>query len=108
MSDYEEEAKHVLLSVIDVCSGCRHPYQPEDVEVISRNGDMWFFSLTCSLCQSRAMVAAAITQERNRESIGPLGPQGPASHGPVTQEDVERVRAYLEGFDGNFKRLFGN
>ncbi len=104
----QDEAKHVLLRVIEECSGCHTPYEPEDVEVISRNGDMWFFSVTCSHCQARALVAAAISEDWDRDVAGPtaLGAHGVPA--PVTQRDVEEVRAFLEGFDGDFKRLFGS
>lgn len=107
MSEHEEDAKAMLLRVIEECSGCHNPYELADVEVISRNGDMWFFSLTCSHCQSRAMVAAAISEEWDREVMSAHTLPSRELQRPVTMEDVEGMRAFLNGFDGNFKRLFG-
>ncbi len=105
---YEEEAKRILLRVIDACSGCRTPYEAEDVEIISRNGDMWFFALSCSHCQSRAMVAAAISQDWETDVLQADTTVTSFEHGePVSSNDVEAIREFLEDFDGDFKRLFG-
>lgn len=104
----QDEAKHVLLRVIEECSGCHTPYEPEDVEVISRNGDMWFFSLRCSHCQARALVAAAISEDWRSDVLSSSTSGTNGVQAPVTEKDVEEVRSFLEGFDGNFKRLFGS
>jgi hypothetical protein len=93
------------------CAGCGEPYHQEDITAISRHDDTWLVNVTCGACRVRSLIAAAV---KPGEGPGPstlvatdLTPEEhPRFTKPVDSGDVLAMHYYLDGFDGDFKRLF--
>lgn len=107
------------------CASCGHSYAPADVLVLARRQSTWMVLATCTQCDHRGIFlvsfpstaseqspqaqAATATQqppEVTRVSANALIPQR-GQPDPITAEDVAQLHAFLAGFDGDFKRLFG-
>lgn len=89
------------------CEHCGHPYAPENVTVLGREADVWFLTLRCRRCRRRIYAAATFRERplRHGERLGSATER--RAHRPaITHEDVQRIRAFLEEFDGDFRALF--
>jgi hypothetical protein len=80
---------------------------------------MWMMVVACADCQAKNFVAAVlddgdpaqaeIALRRLAEEPGDaleLDDPPPTGGGPVTVDDVLELHAFLEEFDGDFRRLF--
>lgn len=116
----EKQIKRVVLNRLERCSVCHHEFVPDDIRVVSRKDDMWVMVVTCTECHTRNFVAAvfgggdpAEAQLALRQlSEEPSAPGEPAVDEvplgePVSVDDVLDMHAFLQGFDGDFGRLFG-
>lgn len=89
------------------CHHCGHPYAPENVTVLGREADVWFLTLRCRRCRRRVFAAATFRErpvrasERARAAV-----EDDVAPPPISIEDVAEMRAFLSGFDGDFRKLF--
>lgn len=117
----EKQIKRVVLNRLERCSVCHHEFVQDDIRVVSRKDDMWMMVVSCAECHSRNFVAAvfgggdpAEAQLALRKlSEAPSGFDDPQVEGspagdPVSVDDVLDMHGFLEGFDGDFSRLFSN
>lgn len=89
------------------CQHCGHPYAPENVTVLGRESDVWFLTLRCRRCRRRIYAAATFRERpaRQSERVGPaVERQSPRP--AISGEDVQRIRSFLDEFDGDFRKLF--
>lgn len=113
------EVRRIVLSVLETCSQCRAPHEPEDLQIIGRNGSLWVLSVQCSYCAAQAYVAAVVGDHgvdvtetdavewpdsllhavEVEDEIEPFT-------GAITVDDVLDMHEFLETFDGNFHALF--
>lgn len=122
MDTSERQIKRIVLDRMDRCSICHRPYQPDDVHVVSRKPDMWMMVVQCHDCHARNFVAAVLNDGDPAEARLALrrlsagaedAAEGPVSEAPpagprVSAHDVLDMHEFLEGFDGDFRRLFGS
>ena len=111
------------------CHACGHTYSFESVLVLARRHSTWMVMASCPWCEHRAIYV--VTFPPRTSTSNPMqqahttriewGPHAntpsdlraedassvqPPAGSPVTLHDVEQMRAFLDRFDGNFKRAF--
>lgn len=104
------------------CSVCHRGFEPDNVHVLSRKSDMWMLMVSCGECHARNFVAAVIGDgdaeeaqlalrrlgEEHVRSSGDIDPEDDVEpNEPVSVDDVLEVHEFLQGFDGDFRALFG-
>jgi DNA-directed RNA polymerase subunit RPC12/RpoP len=115
----EKQIKRVVLNRLERCSVCHHEFVTDDIRVVSRKDDMWMMVVTCTECHSRNFVAAVfgggdpaeaqLALRKLSEEPGGIEGSAPATApvgDPVTIDDVLDMHRFLDGFDGDFARLF--
>jgi hypothetical protein len=101
------------------CSHCGSPYPTDGVVVVAHRGSVYVLLATCAHCQHRAFFLVSFpprSPEPTSSTPTPVttGPHSAVSptmtlpgRSAVTNADVEQMRRFLEGFDGDFSSLFG-
>lgn len=116
----EKQIKRVVLNRMERCSVCHHHFEPDDIKVLSRKEDMWMMVVNCTECHSRNFVAAVIgdgdpgeaqlalrrLSEQPEAGPDPAPNDAPPAGDPVSVDDVLEMHAFLNRFDGDFRRLF--
>lgn len=115
----------------DRCGACGVTQREEDVIILAHRGPRWLVLLTCWRCQRRGIFIA--TFPRNGQlpvkDAHPLASQTPPLNGsqtadeqpsvtsltlpssdtsPISLSDVDAMRRFLLGFNGDFHTLFGS
>jgi hypothetical protein len=120
MDTSETQIKRIVLDRMERCSVCHRGFEPDDVHVLSRKADMWMLMVSCGECHARNFVAAVIGDgdaEEAQLALRRLGeehvrsrldiePESEEVGEPVSVDDVLEVHEFLQGFDGDFQRLF--
>lgn len=123
MEPSEHRIRQIVLQRIGHCRVCHRRHEGGDVNLVSQKPDVWMMMVECPDCRTRSFVAAVVDEKRTDEarsaleelaielSIRNVSEPGNASAqalavDPVTEEDVTEMRDFLEGFNGDFKRLF--
>jgi len=87
------------------CGVCGAPYKADNVSVLGHEEEFWFLSIFCETCRNDRLVAALIRPDRAREEVAPDRTE-PVEFSPIGYDDVLEMHAFLQHFDGNFRRLF--
>ncbi|HEY7941665.1 MAG TPA: hypothetical protein VID25_06945 [Candidatus Limnocylindrales bacterium] len=96
------------------CAACGRHYRRDHIRVLAQREALFFVALDCRACaaESVAIVSlengadGAATDLRTGEPADV--PPGPAGQDPaVLASDVLAMHAFLRGFDGDFRGLFG-
>lgn len=128
--DPDVNIKQIVLRNMHRCVVCHREYSTDDIEIISRQSDIWTMLVECDDCHARNFVAAVLNDAdpddaqlalrrltedailqgehghaRHRDD-GDIHPEGPAAGPPVTASDVIDMHLFLDGFDGDFRELF--
>ncbi len=124
----EGHVKQVVLDRLPRCAVCHSPYDEDDINVVSSRRDVWMMVVECEVCHARNFVAAVLKDgdpdqakvalQKMSEEAGIGDPSfeldepatavsEPAGQ-PVGAGDVADMHGFLNGFDGDFKRLFGS
>jgi hypothetical protein len=120
MDTSETQIKRIVLDRMERCSVCHRGFETDDVHILSRKADMWMLMVSCGECHARNFVAAVIGDgdaEEAQLALRRLGeehvrsrldiePEAEAAGEPVSVDDVLEVHEFLQGFDGDFQRLF--
>jgi len=120
----EGHIKKMVVRRLDRCRVCHRTYQAGDVNVISRQDEMWMMSVECLDCHARNFVAAVLNEgdpaqaeialrrltELNEQlqpiaSIEDLDPE-PETLDPISSSEVVDMHEFLEEFDGDFVAMF--
>jgi hypothetical protein len=119
MGRHEQRIKELVLSRVTKCGQCGGDYGVSDVNVLGHKEDLWFLMLICAHCHQAVGVAAVVKElssplskegdeprrrEGRRRRQADKVPAAPTQ--PLTKDDVADMRAFLTGFDGDFKGLF--
>jgi hypothetical protein len=103
----EEHLIKKLLSSIK-CSICGQQYEPGGIKVVGQKSDLWFIKVDCMACQSRALVAVKIDEER----IKPISDLSTDEQehfidcAKISADDFLEMHRFLNTFNGDFKALF--
>ena len=120
MDTSDKQIKRIVLNRMERCGVCHHVFQPDEIHVVSRRPDMWMMVVECGECHARNFVAAVLPDgdasdaqvalrrlSRGEEEAinGPTAPPAPSAP-PVDVDDLLNLHQFLNGFDGDFQRLF--
>lgn len=125
--DPEANIKEIVLRNMNRCVVCHREYSTQDIEIISRNSDIWTMLVECEDCHARNFVAAVLNDadpqeaqlalrrltedailryEQDRDHNDRIAPEGPIDGPRVSASDVIDMHLFLEDFDGDFQKLF--
>lgn len=122
--DSEGQIKHIVLKRMNRCVVCHREFNTDDIHVLSRKSDIWTMLVECDDCHARNFVAAVLNDGDPQEAQLALRrltadaltaideeedavtPEAPPSGERVTAGDVVDIHEFLNGFDGDFIRLF--
>lgn len=102
-----ELVKHLIASI--PCAVCHNHYEPDDVHIVDRHGEIWIVAVECSHCGTQGLVFAMIKEGEEPEMVGELTPHERArlrEMGRIDADDVLDVHEFLRDFDGDFVSLF--
>ena len=124
MEPSEGHIKRVVIRRLDRCRVCHRRYQADDVNIISRQDEMWMMSIECTDCHARNFVAAVLNEgdparaeialRRLTELNEQLQPIASSEEIEIAIDPGARVKAtdvldmheFLEEFDGDFLATF--
>ncbi len=98
------------------CSSCGNTYRRSQIRVLAHKEELWFVRLSCARCGEQTDAIVTIEVDDGEHAAIDAGELGSArvplevagnSDTPVTADDVLAVHEFLGGFDGDFRRLFG-
>jgi len=91
------------------CDSCGHPFEVYNVDVLGYYEGLWFTKVICSACHTQCLVAAVVKEERAPEAVTDLTEAELVKFGNnmVGVDDLLDMHHFLEGFNGDFSRLFG-
>jgi hypothetical protein len=103
----EEHLIKTLLSSIK-CSICGQSYEPEGIKIVAQKSDLWFIKVDCIACQSRALVAVKIDEERikPKSDLSIYEQEHFADCSKLSTDDFLEMHQFLNTFNGDFKALF--
>jgi len=92
------------------CGVCGQRYKTDNINVLGYQSDVWFLNVTCSSCNSLALIAATLKHEKSKPTINDLTKaELPKLYNAeaITSDDIIDIYSYLQEFDGDFIKLFG-
>jgi len=126
--DPDVNIKQIVLRNMHRCVVCHREYSTDDIEIISRQSDIWTMLVECEDCHARNFVAAVLNdadphdaqlalrrltedallqgETAHRREENDILPEGRTDGPPVTSSDVIDMHLFLEEFDGDFAKLF--
>jgi hypothetical protein len=127
--DPDVNIKQIVLRNMHRCVVCHRQYSTDDIEIISRQSDIWTMLVECDDCHARNFVAAVLndadpddaqlalrrltedalqgSQAHGHDEVAEaIHPEGPVDGPTVTASDVIDMHLFLEEFDGDFRELF--
>ena len=97
-----------LMSSIK-CSSCNNHFEECNVEVLGNSKEMWFLQAICSSCHTQSLVVAIIQKCNGSKVVSDLTDTEQvkfATVNAVSADDLLNMHGFLEGFNGDFSRLF--
>lgn len=98
--------KRVMASM--KCGVCGQRYEPDNINVLGQQEDLWFLRVFCSACQTQYLVAAVIREGKMPEVITDLTEAESdkfRNADKLTADEVLDMHNFLKDFDGDFSRL---
>ena len=107
------------------CAGCGRTYTAGRIRLLGQGDACFLVDLACSECGARAVAIVTFEssdggvdivvdqQDQQRREARRRGRsarprrQEPPPAPPVTSDEVLEMHAFLDAFDGDFRRLFG-
>lgn len=125
MDPNENRIREIVLQRLGTCRVCHRLHETEDVHVVSQNPDVWMMVVECPDCHTRSFVAAVVDEKQaddakialrrlagehsrpDSDISGAEHDREPSdSADPLTEDDVNNMRDFLETFNGDFKAHF--
>ena len=106
---------HVLRYIADSvrCGICHRSFAPGEVTILSRQEDVWFVSITCDACGTESMILVVLQNQTNDAgdmvemlSAGFAEKVSHESLGPITEEEIEELHRFLQGYHGNLTEFW--
>ena len=95
-----------LLSDIE-CGSCGEHCDPANINVLGHRENTWLFSMYCSSCNSKGLIAVNIKGSEEPEAATELT-EAEKSHfsTPIDSSDILDMHIFLKDFNGDFASLF--
>lgn len=100
-NELKELVKH--LKKVVPCSTCEKKFTNEDINVVSTFKDEAVFHFTCPKCTNQLLVHVSVTDQGSENST--LNIQAKSADS-ISQNEVLDIHNFLNGFKGDFKKLF--
>ena len=102
----EDKFIRKLLSNVK-CKHCGQHCEPANIDLLGHQEDLWLFSMYCSSCYSRVLVAAAFRESEVPEAVTELTEAEKSKlSAPIISDDVLDMHIFLNDFSGDFSSLF--
>ena len=93
-----------ILSKIK-CRECGEQCEPDNITILGRHKEIWFFTSYCSCCDRQSLVIVAVNKDK--ELVTKLtGAEQTEFDKPVSLDDVIDTHLFLDDFNGDFLSLF--
>ncbi|MDQ2682800.1 MAG: hypothetical protein M3Y37_04675 [Chloroflexota bacterium] len=118
MDPAENRIRKIVLERLGYCRVCHRHHEETDVHVVSQKPDVWMMVVECPDCSTRSFVAAVVDETQADEAKVALRRMAGehfrkereatalAHAEPVSEQDVQEMRDFLQTFNGDFKALF--
>ena len=114
---------HVLRYIADSvrCGVCHRSFAPDEVVILNRQENVWFVSVSCDACGTESMILVILqsqssgsTMESSDDDANMINilsttsarRKSGASLGPITEEEIETLRGFLQGYHGNLSEFW--
>jgi hypothetical protein len=104
----EESFIRKLISSIK-CGSCGQHYEESRIDIVERNGELWFIKVVCSSCHVGCMVAAIIREDKRPELITDLTEDEIEKFKAISnvdEDDLLGMHDFLKDFDGDLSNIF--
>lgn len=110
MGDYPGGQERLLKQLIGSfrCQVCRNRFQGEQVRVAARHEKLWIVSVRCARCRKQRVFYIE-PRWNDEDGLGDLTEDEEERFGamePVACDDILDMHQFLDGFSGDFKKLF--
>lgn len=93
------------------CGVCGQSYGTDSITVLGRKEALWVLRVVCPACQTRHLMVAvaekAAETEHDVTEVAGGEPDKLDNVGKLTADDMLDMHNFLNDFDGDFSRLFG-
>lgn len=115
----EERIKRLIHAAVPHCGACQRAYLLDNFSVIGHRDHLWMVTVICAGCRNQGFITAIVEQpepapERRRDRQGRPTDLTPAERdrfaatAPVGVDDLLDLSAFLDDFDGDFRRLLND
>jgi hypothetical protein len=87
------------------CGACGRRYRRGRIRVLARREELFFVDLACGECGSEAVAIVSVERDDLDAPRVEAGELDEAQ--AVDASDILAMHHFLEGFNGDFRRLFG-
>ena len=113
MDDNERSIRSLIVKYLVAhtqCSGCGHRYEPQDVRIQERRGEVWVAAVTCSHCGLQGLIMAAIRAKDAQDGEDNLELEAEEKAallelGPITSDQVLDFHRWLQDFGGDMSEF---
>ena len=120
MDSSDNTMKHIVLQRMGRCRVCHRQPSESDIELVSRDADVWTMVVECPDCHAKSFVAAVLNEgdtekaalalrrltNAEETAIGVEQTESPPPGKLITADDVLDFHEFLATFDGDFRRAF--
>ena len=109
--DDERETSHFLIKHLITnirCAVCSERYEPEDVQILGHQEDLWIMGVTCGHCHTQGMIFAVVREGMAPQVITEMTPEEMErlrELTPIGVDDVLDMHRLLRGYNGDFYGL---
>lgn len=92
------------------CEHCNRQHAPDNVSVMGKYDAVWVVGVSCDGCQQPGMFVVSMRKDSSFERVTDLTEDEQErflAARSVDADDVEGIKAFLNGFKGDFSAIFG-
>lgn len=96
-----EDLVHIIDHIRETinCMRCQSEFNDQDINVMACTSNEALLELKCPKCELSTIVTASLNPKLEiREQ--------PRTHQTITENEVLDIKNFLQGFDGDFKKIF--
>ena len=106
----DDTIRQAVLGTVGKCTTCGRRFRREDIRILGHQAEMYFLLVGCDECHDEGLLVASFQEDgpppvrdltkSERESL--------LKERQVGDDDVAEMARFLQKFDGDFARLFGD